>query len=255
MPSARVEPPMSTVSPPQTMKSTPTRSTCDSGERSGGAWGPFTSAAPAEGAGQAQMATRSSTRTGAACGDDTRKRKRAPSRTPAGTDTRMGWRTKESPLPQHVEARLGPDLTTPAATPARTTNRQFERDDGATARLAIREAQFAHDRTRRLALGIAEEGVAYAIDQAANRREVDRDLVLEAVVRRLTRARRVAHREDRVVTKRVAAHAQNPSTIGVGPTLVKAAHGCYRRPRRDQTWLITHENARCAVVRCSSSRL
>ena len=36
------------------------------------------------------IATRTSTRTGAACGELTRKRSRAPSATPAGTDTRTG---------------------------------------------------------------------------------------------------------------------------------------------------------------------
>ncbi len=40
---------------------------------------------------QAEIATRSSTRTGAACGEDTLKRNRAPSATPGGTDTRIGW--------------------------------------------------------------------------------------------------------------------------------------------------------------------
>lgn len=39
MPSARVEPPMSTVRPPHTMKSTPTRFTCDSGAKR--RWEPF----------------------------------------------------------------------------------------------------------------------------------------------------------------------------------------------------------------------
>ena len=118
------------------------------------------------------------------------------------------------------EAGFGPHLSASTAATTRALDRQFERDDGTSAGFTIRQAHFL--RHGGLVTFLAsEKRVAHALDQAFDRWKVDRDLVLEAIRSRVTRPRDTAHGEDRFVAEGIASHGQSPSTIGVGPTLVK----------------------------------
>src|SRR5690606_37095305 len=123
----------------------------------------------------------------------------------------------------------------------------------AALRLAIREPHLVAQRAGAIArVLLAEERIAQTIDEPLHRREIDRDLVLETVLRRLARARGVAHGEDRLVAFRIASHAQDSLTIGVGHRLVKTTPRCYRRAESDHACLI-RASARSAAGRCSSS--
>ena len=113
---------------------------------------------PLVGAGQAEIATRSSTRTGAACGDETLKRKRAPSQTPAGTDTRIGWRTSEWPLPQqaaHGSVQTSPRPPQPRHSPRIGSSsgtivpRRASRFDRRTSRVTVAVARIGAEKASR----------------------------------------------------------------------------------------------------------
>ena len=149
---------------------------------------------------------------------------------------------------------------------ARSTPRRGRRNAGTCRGSAVRAARRCPrrawvlerrtsrvDRSRGIAAVLAEERIAHAIDEAADRRESRWRSRPGNSRRRLADARGVAHREDRLVTEWIASHAQVPSTIGVGPTLVKTAPVLPSSAAR-QLSCPTHESARCAAARCSSSR-
>ena len=89
------------------------------------------------------------------------------------------------------ETRFGPHLAASATAPTRALHRQFERNDGAASSLAVRQAHFPGDR-RLIKVLAAKKRVAHTFDQPSDRREVDRDFVLEAIERRVARARDTA---------------------------------------------------------------
>src|SRR5262249_46547351 len=102
-------------------------------------------------------------------------------------------------------AALGPGLAAAAAIGAGDAHRHGERNDQTVLRLALRQRHFGAQHAR-LAL-VAEKRFAHALDYASYRRKVDRDLVCKALVQH---------------------EINDPLTIGGGPCLVNAPHGCYR---------------------------
>lgn len=118
------------------------------------------------------------------------------------------------------EAGFSPHFSASTAATTRALDRQFERDDGAAPGFTIRQAHFLCHR-RLVTFLTAEKRVAHTLEQAFDGRKVDRDLVLKAIRSGVTRPRDTAHGEDRFVAEGIASHGQSPSTIGVGPTLVK----------------------------------
>ena len=139
-PSASVDTPTSVVSRPQTTKRTPTKSTWDCHRTIG------TSRIQATDGDSGDSGRRRTDRDAdfdahrrRRRGDVTRKRKRAPSATPAGTETRTGWWNSDSPVPRQQIARLGPRLAAAAAVRTGAAHRHFERHDEAAPRFALRQ--------------------------------------------------------------------------------------------------------------------
>ena len=118
------------------------------------------------------------------------------------------------------EAGFSPHFSASAAATTGALDRQFKGDDGAAPSFTIRQAHFLRHGGLVTFLA-AEKRVAHALDQAFDGRKVDRDLVLKAIRSRITCPRDTEHGEDRLVAEGIAFHAQSPSTIGAGPTLVK----------------------------------
>ena len=138
-----------------------------------------------------------------------------------------GWNRDANGMPDEPssaaaarEAGLGPHFSAPTAATTRALDRQLERDDGTATGFTIRQAHFVGHR-RLVTFLTAEKRVAHALEQAFDGRKVDRDFVLEAVGSRITCPGDTEHGEDRLVAEGIAFHAQSPSTIEVGPTLVK----------------------------------
>ena len=77
--------------------------------------------------GRQATSTVTSMRVGTPCGAATRKRKRVPSVTPAGTSTRTWCEREHSPDPAQPVAPFGPGLAAAAAVPARVAQRHVER--------------------------------------------------------------------------------------------------------------------------------
>ena len=118
----------------------------------------------------------------ARAGDDTRKRRRAPSATPGGTDTRH----------RMVKTALAacPSRRRRARSRSRRGRRSARRCRASAHRAARRRPPTASRRDRRSSAcstasrrcTLAEKGVAHALDDGPDARKVDGDLVGKAVV-------------------------------------------------------------------------
>ena len=120
-------------------------------------------------------------------------------------------------------ARLGPRLAATAAERAQPANRHGEGHDKPAPGVLVRQAQLRRHEAAVHAL--AQKGVAHAINDMVDRREVDGDLVGKTILRG-HRAGGSADSAQRQVTKRFAIH-NDPLTIGAASALVKAAHDAH----------------------------
>src|SRR5205814_4948972 len=84
--------------------------------------------------------------------------------------------------PAAVRARFGPALAAAAARRARAAHRNLERKLDAAAGVAPRQRDFRRQRLHLAAF--TEKRLTHPLQQPVRRREVDRDLVGKAVVRR-----------------------------------------------------------------------
>ena len=89
-----------------------------------------------------RMLIRTSTKVWGAPLGATLNRKRAPSRTPAGTRSRIACVVVTSPPPPQMRAPVRPHLATPAAARARAPQRHVERHEGPPERLLRCEHDF-----------------------------------------------------------------------------------------------------------------
>ena len=135
-------------------------------------------------------------------GDVTRKRKRAPSATPAGTETRTGWWNSDSPVPQqgaHGSVHVSPRPPQCGQVPRTGT---FERHDEAA-------------RTLRAATATPR--------RAARRR---RRLLAENASRIRSTTRPTDGKSIAISSAKHSCDIKVPLTIGVDPRLVKASDRC-----------------------------